>query len=350
MVTTREALSDMGAQEGAANPGYENNPFETLQSIALSYSLSRCLHVVADLGVADQLGEDHRSTTDLAVAVGAQPDALSRVLRLLTANGIFQMQGEVVQHSTASRLLRTDHPQSMRAFVRLFGLPVMWNVYETFEQSVRSGLPATARVLPQGLFPYFAQHPEEAAIFNDAMTAKARSHVAGILTAYDFSRFGLIGDIGGGRGHLLSAVLDAYPSTRGVLFDLPHVIEEVSGLASDRLTLQAGDFFQDLLPTCDAYLLMEVIHDWNDEETVAILQAIRRAAPDGATLLVIEQMIPDTPGPTWTKLLDIHMLALLGGRQRTRQEYEALLKGAGFGLEREVKVPGDLSVLEARTT
>jgi O-methyltransferase len=350
MTMADQALSDTDADESATNIRDESNPFEMLQSTALGYSLSRCLHAVADLGVADQLGVEPQSAADLAAAVGAHPDALSRVLRLLAAHGIFEMQGETVRHSPASQLLRTDHPQSMRAFVRLFGLPVMWTVYETFEQSVRTGAPATAQVLPDGLFPYFARRPDEAALFDVAMAAKAQGHVAGILATYDFSRVRRIGDIGGGRGHLLSAVLRAYPSSSGVLFDLPHVIEHVAGLVSDRLTLQAGDFFQDALPTCDTYLLMEVIHDWDDDEAVAILRAIRRAAPEGATLLVIEQMIPDASGPAWTKLLDIHMLALLGGRQRTRQEYAVLLEMAGFALQREVNIPGDLSILEARAT
>jgi O-methyltransferase len=349
MTTTDDTLAVRGAHEDAAKPRDETNPFETLQSTALSYSLSRCLHVIADLGVADQLAGDRQSASDLAAAVGANPDALGRVLRLLAAHGIFQMHGEVVQHSATSQLLRTDHPQSMRTLVRLFGLPVMWNVYEAFDQSIRTGVPAISQILPDGLFPYLAQHPSEAAVFDEAMAGKAQGHVAGILAAYDFSRFTCIGDIGGGRGHLLGAVLDAYPSASGVLFDLPHVIEQAADLASERLVLQTGDFFYDALPACDAYLLMEVIHDWNDDDAVAILRAIRRAAPRGATLLVIEQMIPDDPDPAWTKLLDIHMLALLGGRQRTRQEYATLLEGAGLVLEREVKMPGDLSILEART-
>ena len=179
------------------------------------------------------------------------------------------------------------------------------------------------------------------------MAAKAHGQVAGVLAAYDFSGFGLIGDIGGGRGHLLRAVLDAAPDANGVLFDLPHVIAEAAGMASERLTLQAGDFFKDALPVCDAYLLMEVIHDWGDEEAVAILRAIRRAAPPHATLLLIEQIVPDDPGPDWSKMLDIHMLALLGGRQRTRREYEALLDRAGFSLRREIDTGAGISILEA---
>ena len=179
------------------------------------------------------------------------------------------------------------------------------------------------------------------------MAAKAHGHVAAIVAAYDFSDFGLIGDIGGGRGHLIRALLDAAPRAKGVLFDLPHAMQEPAGSASERLTLQAGDFFRDDLPVCDAYLLMEVIHDWADEESVAILQAIRRSAPPHAKVLLIEQIIPDDPGPHWSKTLDIHMLALLGGRQRTRQEHEVLLTRAGFSFEREIATSGDISIHEA---
>lgn len=349
MAAAYDEPGELGKDKSVTNVRNVINPIELLQSTALGYSQSRCLHVIADLGVADHLGgEQQRSAADLAAAVGSHPDALSRILRLLASHGIFEMHGNMVRHSPSSQLLRTDHPQSMRAFVRLFGLPVMWTVYETFEQSVRTGVPAVSHTLPDGLFPYLATHPDEAAVFAEAMAAKAQGHIAGILATYDFSCYRLVGDIGGGRGHLLSAVLEAYPSTYGVLFDLPYVIEQAAGPASNRLTLQAGDFFRDALPACDAYLLMEVIHDWNDDEAVTILQAIRRVAPERATLLLIEQMIPDTAGPAWATLLDIHMLALLGGRQRSRQEYAALLERSGFLFDREVKVPGDLSILEAR--
>jgi hypothetical protein len=183
-------------------------------------------------------------------------------------------------------------------------------------------------------------------VFNAAMGAKAQGAVAGILASYDFSGFGRIGDIGGGSGHLLRAVLDTEPAARGVLFDLPHVIEEAESMASERLTLQAGDFFQDALPSCDAYLLMEIIHDWGDEESVAILQAIRRAAPAHAKLLVIETIVPDDPGPDWSKMLDIHMLTLLGGRQRNQQEYEALLTQSGFLFQREIDTGAGISILD----
>jgi hypothetical protein len=132
-----------------------------------------------------------------------------------------------------------------------------------------------------------------------------------------------------------------------VLFDLPYVVKDAASIASERLTLQAGDFFKDTLPVCDAYLVMEVIHAWGDGEAVAILQAIHRAAPSHAKVLLIEQMVPDDPDPHWSKMLDIHMLTLLGGRQRTRQEYEVLFDSAGFAYQREIDTGTDISILEA---
>lgn len=323
------------------------NPFHTLVEIAGGYVLPRCLHVVADLGVADVLDETPRTAADLAASVGAHPDALGRVMRLLSAHGVFESQGDKFRHSPASQLLRADHPQSMRAFARMFGSSINWAIYGALEHSVRTGLPAADQVVPGGFWAYRAEHPEENGIFNAAMAAKAQGQVAAIVAAYDFSRFGLIADIGGGRGHLLRAVLESAPTAKGVLFDLPHVIEEAAGVASERLTLQAGDFFKGAMPVCDAYLMMEVIHDWGDEEALAILKAIRRAASSHAKLLLIEQIIPNDPGPHWSKTLDVHTLALVGGRQRTRQEYEALFDGAGFSFEREIDTGADISILEA---
>ena len=333
---------------GATEMVAEANPFDTLQQMAAGYCLPRCLHMVANLGVADALEETPQTASDLAASVGAHPDALGRVLRLLAAHGVFEMQGgETFRHTPASRLLRSDHPQSMLAFARMLGLPIIWSSFGAMEHSVRTGLPAAAEVFPGGFWEYLAQHPEEGRVFNAAMVAKAQGAVAGILASYDFSGFELIGDIGGGSGHLLRAVLDTAPTAKGVLFDLPHVIEEAAGMASERLTLQAGDFFRDALPSCDAYLLMEIIHDWADEESVAILQAVRRAAPSHAKVLLIERIVPDDPGPDWSKMLDIHMLALFGGHQRTRQEYEALLTKSGFVLLRDIDTRAGISILEA---
>ncbi|HTE85311.1 MAG TPA: methyltransferase [Dehalococcoidia bacterium] len=325
----------------------ESTPVQTLLNIAGSYAAPRCLHVVADLGVADALDETPRTATELATAVGAHPDALARILRLLSAHGVFLAAGNTFAHTPASRLLRTDHPQSMRAVARMFGLPLFWGTQGALLKSARTGRVAVEDVYPGGFFAYLEDNPEANSIFNAAMAAKAHGQVAGVVAAYDFSSFGTIADIGGGRGHLLQGILEATTAARGVLFDLPHVVEEARGLRSERLELQAGNFFTDGLPTCDAYLLMEVIHDWGHAEALAILQAVRRAAPSHAKLLVIEQMIPGDPGPHLSKTVDLHMLALVGGLQRNRQEYTELLDGAGFAFERQIDTRAYIAILEA---
>lgn len=190
-------------------------------------------------------------------------------------------------------------------------------------------------------------HFAAAQIFNEAMAAKAQGQVAGIMAAYDFSRFKLIADIGGGRGHLLSAVLNSTPAAKGVLFDLPHVIRDASAVATNRITLQAGDFFSDALPVCDLYLLMEVIHDWDDDKASQILSAVRRAAPRGTTLLLLESIVPDDPAPNFIKTLDIVMLTLLGGKQRSLAEYDELLRKSGYSVAREIPTRAGISILEA---
>ncbi len=325
----------------------EHSPFDTVQQVAGGYCLARCLHVVADLGVADFLDTAPRTAAELARDLGADPDALARILRLLSAHGIFEAEGDTFRHSPASQLLRSDHPQSMRAFARMIGLPVNWTLYGAMEHSVRTGHPATESVLPEGYWNYLTTHPREGLVFNQAMEGKAHGQVAGIVASYDFSDFRTIADIGGGHGHLLRAIIDASPQANGVLFDLPKVVEEAADTASARITLQGGDFFRDELPSCDAYTAMDIIHDWDDAKALAILKAIRRAAPTAAKLLLLETMVSEAPGPDWGKMLDIHMLVLLGGRQRTLGEYTHLLNGSGFAFKREIDTHAGVSILEA---
>jgi hypothetical protein len=179
------------------------------------------------------------------------------------------------------------------------------------------------------------------------MLAKAQGQIPAIVQCGNFSRFKVIGDIGGGRGHLLGAILEAATTTKGILFDLPRVVNEAADLGSSRLTLQGGDFFKDALPKCDAYILMEVIHDWPDREAVRILQAVRRAAPPRAALFLIEAIVPEGPQPDWSKMLDIHMLTLLGGKQRTLKEYDALLRQADFEFKEEIDTGTGISIIEA---
>src|SRR6202165_3640659 len=184
-----------------------------LVEISAGYWLPRALHVVANLAVADALDEEPRSAVYLAKEVGADADALDRVLRLLASHGVFHRRGGKYTHSALSRALRSDHPHSMRAYVRLVGLPVFWKSWGALEQVVRSGKPAVSDI-----FAYFRGHPQETEIFDAGMKSKAQTVISPVVAAYDFSIFGTIGDIGGGLGHLLQAVLKSAPKLRGVLF------------------------------------------------------------------------------------------------------------------------------------
>src|SRR5437870_3772023 len=239
-----------------------------LVEISAGYWLPRALHVVADLAIADALDQEPRSAADLAKEVGADADALDRVLRLLASHGVFDRRSGKYAHNALSRALRSDHPQSMRAYVRLVGLPVFWKSWGALEQVVRSGKPAVSDI-----FAYFREHPQETEIFDAGMKSKAQSVISPVLAAYDFSIFDTIGDIGGGLGHLLQAVLKSSPKSRGVLFDQPHVVERVEAdeAIGNRLTSQGGDFFRGPLPRCDAYIVMEVLHDWTDGQSQQVL-------------------------------------------------------------------------------
>jgi O-methyltransferase domain len=328
------------------------NPANTILEVSMSYAVPRCLHVIAEMGIADALGENPRTAADLAASTDANADALARALRLLSAYGIFAPTNDIggsmgYMHTSASRLLRTDHPQSMRSFVRMIGSPVDWKGFELLDHSMRTGEPSTEQIMPGGPWAYYALHPEESRIFDEAMAGKAHGQIAGVLANYDFSPFKTIVDVGGGRGHLLRAVLDAAPNATGVLFDQPHVVKDARSTVSPRLKLQGGDFFEDALPVCDAYMIMQVIHDWSDAQAVEILSAIRRAAPAHAKLLLIEAIVPEDVNPSWIKMLDIFMMVLLTGKERTRGEFDELLTSSGFRLDKVVEVGLGTSILEA---
>ncbi len=322
------------------------NPVESLLQLSAGYYVSRALHTVADLGVADALGETPRPAASLATTTAADAGALDRVLRLLALYGIFEYTNGVVAHTPASRMLRQDHPQSMRALVRMFGLPGFWAAAGELGSAITTGEPSANRALAGGIWGYLSQTPGASRIFGEAMTAKAHGHVAGILKTYDFSSFHVIADIGGGRGHLIQAIIAATPTPSGVLFDQPLVVKEAAAVASERLHVVGGDFFNDPLPVADAYILMEVIHDWDDEASRKILRAVRRAARVDAKLLLIEALLPTESAPNWPTTLDIVMLTI-GGRQRTLREYSDLVREAGFAMTRDIDTHSGISIIEA---
>ncbi len=327
-------------------PTSDPQPHEIIWTLANAVVASRALHVIAELGVADQITDEPVSIDELAATCSADPDGLDRVLRLLAAYGIFEGYGEGYRHTEASWLLRSDHPMSMRAFAQMMGLPAFRSTFDRLDHSVVTGLPAMGLVEDGGLWPYLQRHPREGEVFGQAMTAKAAADIAAVLGVYDFAQFDTIADVGGGRGHLLRAVLNVVPTAKGILFDLPEVTEALD-LDWDRLTARPGDFFVDPLPTADAYILMEVIHDWPDAEAVAILKAVRRAASPGARLLIIENVLDGVRADPRGHTLDVIMLAVTGGRERTGHQLEKLLDEAGFANSTVTDTAGPLRVMEA---
>jgi C-methyltransferase len=333
--------------EAPVNPEVvsEPRPHEIVWKLTNARVLSKCLHAVAEMGVADHLADGSMSTRELAGLCGAHPDALQRVLRLLAEHGVFEPVDDGFRHTPSSVLLRSDHPRSMRAYTRMMGMPGFEQTFARLEHSIRTGAPSLETVHPDGFWSYLQAHPERLRIFGQAMTARAAGVIANLVDAYDFSRFATIADIGGGTGLVLRAVLDAAPSAMGVLFELPHVVAALD-FEHGRLTAQAGDFFVDPLPVANLYLLMEIIHDWPDAQCLAILGAVRRAAAPGATVLVIETVLRDANADPRSRMLDVIMLAVTGGRERTASQFSELFRQSGFGEGTMIETGGPLRMIE----
>jgi hypothetical protein len=229
----------------------------------------------------------------------------------------------------------------------MMGLKVHWDAYRELDVSVRTGQSGISVVAEGGLFGYLRAHPEQGQLFSEAMAGKAFAQIGPILETYDFTGFGTIGDIGGGIGHLLNAVLGRAPQARGVLFDLPQVIEHARQKPNPRVHYVGGDFFKNTIPPCDAYMMMTVLHDWSDEESITILKNIKANAPRTAKILILEGVVQPDARNHFLLDLDIEMLAMTTGRERTRSEWDAVISGAGMRLTRVIPAGMWSSIVEA---
>jgi ubiquinone/menaquinone biosynthesis C-methylase UbiE len=228
----------------------------------------------------------------------------------------------------------------------------LWNVMGQMLYSVKTGKPAWARVHGSDAFDYLADNPEHLEIFNRAMTDMTASAAPAIVEAYDFSPFKTIVDIAGGHGYLLSQILKATPGLRGVLFDVEPVIAGAGTIleqegVTDRVEFAAGNFFESVPSSADAYIMKHIIHDWDDELSNKILRNIARAMSTHAKLLIVEMVVPEGNEPHFSKVMDLGMLVLPGGIERTRAEYHTLLAGADLYLDRIIPTKTPLSIIEA---
>lgn len=323
-----------------------------LLTLINGFQVSQAIHVAARLGIADLLTGGPRSSEDLAAATGAHAPSLYRLLRALASVGVlYEDTDRRFSLTPLGDCLRSDSRSPVGPWASYIGEPAYRLAWGQLEHSVRTGETAFRHVHGMSAYEYRARNPEAGAIFDQAMTALSRGTNEVLLDAYDFGRFRCVVDLGGGQGALLAAILAKYRSVRGVLFDQPHVVEgaehvlKAAGVA-DRCRIVAGSFFEGVPNGGDAYTLKFVLHNWADEEAVAILRMCRRAiAPDGALLAIEREVGPPNEDPR-VKLGDLNMLVGPGGRERTRKEFEALFAAGGFRLVGATPTQAQISIIE----
>jgi hypothetical protein len=320
------------------------------------YLVTQLLYVAAKLGVADVLADGPRAGVEVAAAVGADADRLTRILRGLVVEGVLVQDGDGRFALTAiGERLRDGAPGSLRGQVIVRG-EAYWQAAAGLLRTATDGGTAFAHVHGERFFDHLACHPEREAAFQASMAGRAEREAADVVAAYDFAGLQRLVDVGGGSGVLLQAILEATPDLRGVLLDRPEAVQRAArrlaaaGL-TERVECRVGDFFASVPTGGDAYLLSRVIHDWDDADARDILTRCREVMTPEARLLLVEAIVPERAqdGPEAIRM-DLHMLMLLGARERTEAEYRRLLAEAGLALERVVPTasPAGLSVLEAR--
>jgi hypothetical protein len=306
----------------------------------------------AELRLPDLLANGPRTATELAGATATHPSTLGRFLRALEALGMVTTEGDTYALTPLGSALRSDRPERLDLEARYWGSEAHWRPWGHLLDSIRTGEAAFPGIFGMSRWEYQQGHSEFDDLFNALMTRGSQTRQDAILGAYDFSRFGTVADIGGGRGQLLGAILQRYPALHGILFDQPHVLSGAAELLArlgvdDRCTLIPGSFFVRVPSGADAYMLKFILHDWDDDAAASILQTVARAMQPGATLLVIDRVLPDDAAPPlYDTLMDLHMLVLFAGKERTASEFRRLYEQTGFRLTRILPTSGDLSLIE----
>jgi hypothetical protein len=313
--------------------------------------VASAVNIVARLAIPDRLAQGPRTADDLARETDVNADALYRVLRALASAGLFEERGGRAFALTPAGELLRDGP--LRAMALWIAGEMNFSVYVNAMHSVKTGEPAVAATFGMGAFEYFAKHPDVSRIFNDAMTGFSTVVIPAVLKAYDFSGIETLVDVAGGHGAVLTGVLDKYPTMQGILFDLDHVIEgaraRIGSLGlSNRVAAVSGDFFKSVPEGGDAYIMKHIIHDWDDDKAALILENIRKVLPKDGRVILIESVIPAGNAPALGKIIDLEMLVMPGGRERTEEEFRRLFSRAGYELTRIIPTESPLSVIEAR--
>lgn len=325
---------------------------QLIQMFAGSW-VSVAVYAAAKIGIADHLAGGARSAVELAPALAAHAPTLHRFMRTLAGLGVLtEGAGQRFALTPLGEALKTGAPGAARSTLLAFGGAAFSRTWEEISYSLETGKPAFDKMWGMPIFEYFAKHPEAASLFSEAMVGFHGSEPPTVAEAYDFSGMQTVVDVGGATGNMLAALLSRHAGLRGVLYDLPHVVQEASALlkargVESRVTIEAGNFFERVPAGGDAYVLSHIIHDWSEEQCLTILGNCRRAiGPDGR-LLIVETVLPEGDTPHQGKLQDLVMLVFPGGQERTEPEYAELLGKTDFRLRRVVPTTSVVSIVEA---
>jgi O-methyltransferase domain/Dimerisation domain len=329
-------------------------PHAQLIQMAMGHWVSHIVYVAAKLNLADRLVNGAMTAEQLAGPMETDPSSLYRLMRTLASLGILT---EDAEHRFAltqlGEAMKSGAPGSARATILTIASPWWSSGFGELMYSVQTGKSGFEKMVGMPIFDWFAKNPEEASLFNETMVGIHGAEPPAVAAAYDFSAQKTIVDVGGGTGSLLTAVLGKYPESRGILYDLPHVVRDAPAMIQarglkDRVTIEEGSFFDSVPSGADAYMLSHIIHDWSEEQCLQILTNCRRAMNPSGRLLIIEMVLPEGNTPHPGKLLDMMMLVGPGGRERTEQEYGTLLDKAGLRLTRVVPTQSAVCVVEAK--
>jgi hypothetical protein len=315
---------------------------------------SRAVYIAAKLGIADLLQSGPKTVQELAAATGTHAPSLYRIMRALTSAGVFKKEhDDRFALTPLSETLVTSVPGSVRPFIISELGQEHYPAWGNLMHSVKTGEIAFDNFFGMDIWKYFAQNPDDAAVFNDSMSGMTAAANDAIMSVYDFSQFNTVIDIGGGHGGLITSILQKNPQTKGVLFDAPSVIEgaraklESAGL-TDRCETVGGDFFQAVPAGGDAYVMKWIIHDWEDEKAIKILKNCRQHMQSNSRLIIVDCVVPDNDDPDFSKTFDLNMMVMTGGKERTAAEFRELLAAAGFKLLRTIPTDVPTSIVEGQ--
>jgi hypothetical protein len=327
--------------------------YSLMRGYLMGYRVSQMLIVAAKFGIADALVEGPRTAEDLARASGAHAGSLYRLLRALASLGIFrELDHRRFELTPLAQLLRADAPESIYHAAVTLGEPWWWEAWGNAVEAVRTGRSAFEHIHGQGLFEFLSERPDIAARFNSHMVVMTDVEAVAVVAQCDFGRSSRVVDVGGGHGALLQTALTAHPHVHGILYDLPatvagasHRFEQAGCL--DRCSLIGGNFFDWVPVGADTYVLKNIIHDWDGEHAQRILRNVRRAIREDGRLLVIESILAEGNEPSPGKIVDMTMLVIVGGAERTEAEYRNLLRDCRFDVTKIMTTTSGLNIIEA---